>query len=222
MPAACLDVRHCCVVFVSGASRASLAPGNGLIHTKKPGLEALRFVWGHPGVSVQSFTANPRHPSVSSKLAARLGVALLTPWGFQAVAKGPASSVTGDMGVSPVAATSLTGFSLVADATNVFSTPTQGGGKGYAANYAVPTPIIGLPAQPSTQISVRQPHGHESRWQRQRRPGMQPGMEMWRRCAGPPVPWLQSVPCVHRERSKVRPSSARGNVRGRPGSRHGC
>jgi len=54
----------------------------------------------------------------------------------------PASAVTGDIGVSPAAATYITGFSLVADATNVFSTSTQvvGGGKVYAADYAVPTP----------------------------------------------------------------------------------
>jgi hypothetical protein len=52
----------------------------------------------------------------------------------------PASSVTGDIGLGPAAASYLTGFSLVADATNVFSTSTQVVGKAYAANYAVPTP----------------------------------------------------------------------------------
>lgn len=52
----------------------------------------------------------------------------------------PGSMITGDVGVSPAAATYLTGFSLVADATNVFSLATQVVGKLYAANYAVPTP----------------------------------------------------------------------------------
>ncbi len=54
----------------------------------------------------------------------------------------PGSSITGNIGVSPAAASYITGFSLVADATNVFSTSTQvvGGGRVYAANYAVPTP----------------------------------------------------------------------------------
>ena len=54
----------------------------------------------------------------------------------------PTSVVTGDIGVSPAAASFITGFSLSADATNVFSTSTQvvGGGRVYAANYAVPTP----------------------------------------------------------------------------------
>jgi hypothetical protein len=50
------------------------------------------------------------------------------------------SKVTGDMGLSPAAASFITGFSLVADSTNVFSTSSSVVGKVYAANYAVPTP----------------------------------------------------------------------------------
>jgi hypothetical protein len=52
----------------------------------------------------------------------------------------PNSVVTGDIGVSPITATAITGFSLVADASGVFSTSTQVTGKVYASNYAVPTP----------------------------------------------------------------------------------
>ncbi len=52
----------------------------------------------------------------------------------------PTSAITGDIAVSPAAATYLTGFALTADATNVFSTSTQIVGKAFAANYAVPTP----------------------------------------------------------------------------------
>jgi hypothetical protein len=52
----------------------------------------------------------------------------------------PDSSVTGNVGVSPAAASSLTGFSLTADSTNVFSTSPQVTGKLYAADYASPTP----------------------------------------------------------------------------------
>ncbi len=52
----------------------------------------------------------------------------------------PASSIIGDIGVSPVAATYITGFSLVADASNVFSTTPQVTGDVYAADYAPPTP----------------------------------------------------------------------------------
>lgn len=57
-----------------------------------------------------------------------------------AISTVPASVITGHIGVSPAAATYLTGFSLVADATNVFSTSPQIIGKAYAADYAVPTP----------------------------------------------------------------------------------
>ncbi len=52
----------------------------------------------------------------------------------------PDSKITGDMGVSPIAGTAITGFALVADKTNTFSTSTQVTGKIYAANYASPTP----------------------------------------------------------------------------------
>jgi len=50
------------------------------------------------------------------------------------------SMVTGDMGLSPAAASFITGFSLIADSTNVFSTSSSVTGKVFAANYAVPSP----------------------------------------------------------------------------------
>jgi hypothetical protein len=52
----------------------------------------------------------------------------------------PPSTVTGDIAASPVAATYLTGFSLIEDATNVFWTSTQITGKAFAADNANPTP----------------------------------------------------------------------------------
>lgn len=52
----------------------------------------------------------------------------------------PPSAITGDIGTSPAAATFITGFSLIADSTNVFATSTQVTGKVYAADYAPPTP----------------------------------------------------------------------------------
>ena len=52
----------------------------------------------------------------------------------------PPSAVTGDLGLSPAAATFITGFSLTADPTNVFSTSTQVTGNVYAADYEPPTP----------------------------------------------------------------------------------
>ena len=57
-----------------------------------------------------------------------------------AISTVPPSVITGDLGLSPAAATFVTGFSLSLDATNVFSSSTQVTGKIYAATYAVPTP----------------------------------------------------------------------------------
>lgn len=50
------------------------------------------------------------------------------------------TAITGDIGVSPAAATYITGFSLSLDASNVFSTSSYVTGSIYAADYAVPTP----------------------------------------------------------------------------------
>ena len=52
----------------------------------------------------------------------------------------PTSVITGDMGVSPIAAAAITGFSISADVSNIFSNSSQVTGKIYAADYAVPTP----------------------------------------------------------------------------------
>jgi hypothetical protein len=57
-----------------------------------------------------------------------------------AISTVPPSVVTGDLGISPMGASSITNFSLIADSTNVFSTSAQVTGKIYAVDYAVPTP----------------------------------------------------------------------------------
>jgi len=51
----------------------------------------------------------------------------------------PDSVITGDIGVSPIISTAMTGFSLTQDATNTFSSSTQVTGKAYAADYVSPT-----------------------------------------------------------------------------------
>jgi hypothetical protein len=81
--------------------------------------------------------------TTASKGPAPVGLGLAGNYGVlakTAISTVPASSVTGDIGISPAAATFITGFSLVADATNVFATSSQLVGKAYAADYAVPTP----------------------------------------------------------------------------------
>jgi len=50
------------------------------------------------------------------------------------------TSIVGDIGVSPAAATYITGFGLIMDSTNVFATSSLVTGKVYAADYTSPTP----------------------------------------------------------------------------------
>jgi hypothetical protein len=74
-----------------------------------------------------------------------LPVALGTAGDFVLLAKSgistvPPAVITGDLGVSPAAASYVTGFALTANASNAFSTSTQVTGKIYAADYAAPTP----------------------------------------------------------------------------------
>lgn len=52
----------------------------------------------------------------------------------------PTSALTGDVGVSPIDGTALTGFSLAMDSTNTFAISSQITGRAFAADYASPTP----------------------------------------------------------------------------------
>jgi len=83
-------------------------------------------------------TGNTRVPGLPVNLGSAGDFVLLAK---SAISTVPTSAITGDVGLSPAAATFITEFSLTADATNVFSTSTQVTGRVYAANYAVPTPV---------------------------------------------------------------------------------
>ena len=50
------------------------------------------------------------------------------------------TNITGDIGISPAAASFITGFGLIADPSNVFSRSSLVTGKLYASDYATPTP----------------------------------------------------------------------------------
>jgi hypothetical protein len=56
------------------------------------------------------------------------------------IATVPTSAVTGNIGVSPIDSTAITGFSLMVDSTGTFSTSSQLIGKAYAVDYKSPTP----------------------------------------------------------------------------------
>jgi hypothetical protein len=51
----------------------------------------------------------------------------------------PISDITGNIGVSPVASSTITGFTLTLDSSGQFSTSSQVMGKAFATNYAAPT-----------------------------------------------------------------------------------
>ncbi len=76
-------------------------------------------------------------PGLPVDLGTAENFAILAKTGISSV---PTSAITGDIGVSPAAATYITGFSLTADATNVFATSPQVTGQVFASDYAVPTP----------------------------------------------------------------------------------
>lgn len=93
---------------------------------------------------------NPPNPSGLGPAPVQLGSSTdLTATGsYVILAKTGITNVTGSaitgghLGLSPAAATFITGFAPVADATNVFSTSASvtAPGRIYASNYAVPTP----------------------------------------------------------------------------------
>jgi hypothetical protein len=64
-----------------------------------------------------------------------------------------ATGVLGDIGVSPAAASYLTGFGLSADASNEFSTSSLVTGRLYASNYAPPTPALMTTAVSDMEIA---------------------------------------------------------------------
>ena len=93
---------------------------------------------GLPSSYSWSFTTGgPLAPALPVDLGAAGSFAILAKSG---IASPTTSVITGDIGVSPAAATSITGFALTADPSNVFSTSPQVTGKVYAADYAPPTP----------------------------------------------------------------------------------
>ncbi len=59
---------------------------------------------------------------------------------------GTGATATGNLGITPAAASYITGFSLIADGSTQFSTSAQVAGRVYAADYGPPTPATLLTA----------------------------------------------------------------------------
>jgi hypothetical protein len=87
----------------------------------------------HPGTGTTTPAAGPK--------AVNLGTAgtfvILSKTGITTTGT---TAIVGDIGVSPIVATSMTGFGLIADSTNTFSKSSLVSGKIYAADYFAPTP----------------------------------------------------------------------------------
>jgi len=79
----------------------------------------------------------PGHGQPPVNLRSAGGFVVLSESGISATA---GSGIVGNIGVSPIAATGITGFGLVMDAKGQFSKSSLVNGKVYASNYAVPTP----------------------------------------------------------------------------------
>jgi hypothetical protein len=79
--------------------------------------------------------------SIGAQLPVDLGTAgnyvILAKSGISTV---PPSTITGDIGVSPIKSTAITGFSLILITGSPFATSAQITGKVYASDYAAPTP----------------------------------------------------------------------------------
>lgn len=135
------------VVSYSGGSVSFVSPypltsNTNYTATIKGGANGVKDLAGNTLASdfIWSWTTGTTTARLAPVLLGTAGnFAILAKTGISTV---PTSIITGNIGVSPAAATFITGFSLSADATNVFATSTQvvGGGRIYAANYAVPAP----------------------------------------------------------------------------------
>src|SRR5450756_62855 len=92
-------------------------------------------------------------PVPEARAAGPAAVVLGTAGNFVVLAKSGISTtgtthVTGDIGVSPIKATGMTGFGLTMDSSNTFARSSLVTGKAYAADYTPPTP-----ANMSTAVS---------------------------------------------------------------------
>lgn len=93
---------------------------------------AMEYSWSFTGDRVDG----PGGAPVNLRTAGRYAV--LAAAGIS----GTGATVTGDLGITPFGASSITGFSLDADLSTQFSTSGQVIGRIYAADYGAPTPTL--------------------------------------------------------------------------------
>lgn len=74
----------------------------------------------------------------------------------------PSCDITGDIGVSPIDSTSITGFTLIPDDSNTYSTSAQVNGRVFAADHAPPTPALLTTAVGDMEIAFTDAAGRAS------------------------------------------------------------
>lgn len=72
------------------------------------------------------------------------------------------TAINGNIGVSPITSTAITGFGLTLDRSRTFSRSTLVTGKVYAANYAAPTPSMLTTAISDMQIAYADASGRKN------------------------------------------------------------
>lgn len=100
------------------------------------GMLSLTFALGVPVVALAATTATTTAVTTVNLRSAGNFV-ILAKAGITTT--GP-TAIVGNIGVSPIAATAMTGFGLTLDRTGQFSTSPRVTGKIYAASYKIPTP----------------------------------------------------------------------------------
>jgi hypothetical protein len=77
----------------------------------------------------------------------------------------PTSAITGNIAVSPIAATAMTGFTLFLDPTSMlFSTSTQVVGSAYSASYGGATAVALTTAVSDMETAYNEAAGHSTSW----------------------------------------------------------
>ncbi len=142
------------VTYASGTAAfwpaAELAGGDTLTATISTGAVsaggvalAASYVWSFTTASVAA-------PGVPVDLGTAGGYVVLAKSAISTVAP---SAIVGDVGLSPAAATYVTGFSLTLAAEKTFSTSAQVTGDVYAADYTAPTPAALTTAVGDMQVA---------------------------------------------------------------------
>jgi hypothetical protein len=138
-------------LFFAGACGASPSPGHdGAPDAARGTADGASDTSSEDGAIGDGATESPSNPSGLGPRGVDLGssVSPAAPGSYALLAKTGITNVTGssisgaNVGLSPAAASFITGFSLIADATNVFATSASvvAPAKIYASDYATPTP----------------------------------------------------------------------------------